>query len=187
MLELAQCKLEQYSSVTERMAAQSKILNDLSVRDFPVDDKWRVHYIMDNLPKTAEWTNYAETLELTGQTKDSGTLITHLLMFETKLKRDRGLSPGDALFVTRRQKNGKNRSKESNRSNKPERNSKSDKSNDRPTKCYGCGSKGHKMSECRCWNCWKTGHDFVTHTKHCASTAKPTALASSLFLPCTHQ
>jgi len=149
MLELAQCKLEQYPSVTEWMSAQSKILNDLSVCDFPVDDKWRVHYIMDNLPKTAEWTNYAQTLELTGQTNDSGTLIAHLLTFETKLKRNRGLSQEDALFVTRRQKNGKNRSKDWNKSDKPERDSKFDKSNDRPTKCYGCGLKGHKISECK--------------------------------------
>ena len=66
MLELAQCKLEQYSSVTEWMSAQSNSSNDLSVCDFPVDDKWRMHYIMDNLPKTAEWTNYAQTLELDG-------------------------------------------------------------------------------------------------------------------------
>ena len=76
MLELAQCKLEQYSSVTEWMSAQSKILNDLSVCDLPVDDKWRVHYIMDNIPRTAEWANYAQKLELTDQKKDSGTLIT---------------------------------------------------------------------------------------------------------------
>ena len=37
---------------------------------------------MNNLPKTAEWTNYTQTLELTGQTNDSRTLIVHLLTFE---------------------------------------------------------------------------------------------------------
>jgi hypothetical protein len=54
MLELAQCKLEQYSSVTEKMAAHSKIINNLSVCGFPVDDKWTVHYIIGNLPKTLD-------------------------------------------------------------------------------------------------------------------------------------
>ena len=137
------------------MSAQSRILNDLPVCDSAVDDRWRVHYIMGNLPKTAEWTNYAQTLELTGQTNDSGTLITHLLTFETNLKRDRGVSAEDALFVIRRQKNGKNRDRSKDESDKD---SKSDTSNDRPTKCYRCCLKSHKISECNHPEKWQAHH-----------------------------
>jgi len=67
------------------------------------------------------------------------SLITHLPAFETKLKRQKGLSPDPVLFVTRQQKNGKNQSKDV----------KSDKPNDRLSKCYGCGIEDHKISECK--------------------------------------
>jgi hypothetical protein len=181
MLELAQCKLEQYSSVTEWMAVHSKIVNDLSVCGFPVDDQWRVHYIIGNLAKTAEWTHYAQTLELTGQAADTGTLIKHLLTFEAKLRRDRGLSPEDALFVTRRQKNGKNRGRSNeNSSDKPEKDSKSN------LKCYGCGIKGHKISECKHPEKWqahqkskgnlKDSANMAADSEPCQSSAKPDQL-----------
>jgi hypothetical protein len=174
--ELAQCKLEQYSSVTEWMAAQSKIINDISVCD-----KWRVHFILDNLPKTAEWTNYAQMLELTGQTTDSGILIKHLLRFETKLKRDRGLSPENALFSTRRQKNGKKYGLD-------KKDTKSDKSNDRPTKCYGCGLKGHKISECKHPEKWQAhqkskSKDSANTATEPTSSSKDSADTVQLFAP----
>jgi hypothetical protein len=55
MAKLTSCQLESYTSLTEWIASQDKIINDLGVCDITIEDSWRKFYIMSNLPNTEEW------------------------------------------------------------------------------------------------------------------------------------
>jgi hypothetical protein len=55
MAKLTSCPLKSYSSVTEWISAQDKIINDHAVCDITIEDSWREFYIMSNLPNTEEW------------------------------------------------------------------------------------------------------------------------------------
>jgi hypothetical protein len=100
MLVLAQCKLADYPSITEWSSAQKKLIDDLQTCGIAVDRPWRVHYILENLPKSTEWTNIKQMLTVTGNTESTTKLLSHLLTFEAYLKRVKGLPSDSALFVT---------------------------------------------------------------------------------------
>jgi len=102
MAKLTSCQPESYPSVTEWISAQDKIINDLAVCDITIEDSWRKFYIMSNLPNTEEWRTFASTLELTEKADTVASIVTHLLSFEARLRRARGLAPDAALFVTKK-------------------------------------------------------------------------------------
>jgi hypothetical protein len=130
MLLLAQCKLEDYPSITEWSSAQKKLIDDLQTCGITVDKPWRVHYyILENLPKSTEWTNFKQMLTMTGKTESTTELLSHLLTFEAQLKREKGLPSDSALFVTRRQRE------------------KATSSTTSKITCFGCGVKGHKKED----------------------------------------
>jgi hypothetical protein len=104
MTLLAQCKLEHFPSVTEWVAAQKKITDDLTTCGIPVDDAWKVYYLWDNLRKSAEWSNRRDMLEIGKKTETSAELVSNLLTFEARIKRQKELAPDSALFVSRRQR-----------------------------------------------------------------------------------
>jgi hypothetical protein len=103
------------------------------------------------------------------------------------------LSPEDALFVTRRQKNGKNRDRgRSNlKENSSENRGKGSKSKDRSgsIKCYGCGIKGHKLSECKHPEKWqahqksngKDSANMAMDSKPSQNSVKPEQLFETSF------
>ena len=59
MLLLAQCKPENHPSVTERISAQKKLIDDL-----------------ENLPKSTEWTNFKQVLTMTGKIEPTTELLS---------------------------------------------------------------------------------------------------------------
>jgi len=96
MAKLTSCQLESYPSVTEWISAQDNIINDLAVCDITIEDSWRIFYIMSNLPNTEEWPTFASTLEITEKAYTVASIITHLLSFEARPRRARGLAPDAA-------------------------------------------------------------------------------------------
>jgi hypothetical protein len=153
--KLATCKLEDFPSVSEWISAQDKIISDLAICSITVTDEWRIFYIMSNLPKSAEWLSFATTLNMSGHANTPGNIITQLLAFETTLRRQKGLAPDAALFVTRKQRNQapgpgspprKHHWQHSN--NWRDRSESSDSEEERPRRCYGCGMTGHSKWEC---------------------------------------
>jgi transposase InsO family protein len=151
--KLATCKLEDYPSVNEWIAAQEKIINDLAICGISVTDEWRVFYIMSNLPTSPEWLGFTTSMNISGKADTPSSIITQLQAFEANLRRQKGLSPGAALFVTRKQRNqaqGRNdpthhdKTKSGHGPRQRIGNSEKTKS-----KCYGCGIPGHSKRECR--------------------------------------
>jgi len=76
MLLPAQCKLENYSSVAEWTSAQKKLIDDLETCGISVDIPWRVFYIIENLPKSTEWTNFKQMLTMAGKAESTTELLT---------------------------------------------------------------------------------------------------------------
>ena len=100
MAKLTSCELESYPSVTDWISAQDRVINDLPVCDITIEDSGRNIYIVSNLPNTEEWRTFASTLELTEKADTVASIVTHLLSFEARLRRARGLAPNAALFIT---------------------------------------------------------------------------------------
>jgi hypothetical protein len=140
MAKLTSCQLESYPSVTEWISAQDKIINDLAVCDITIEDSWRKFYIMSNLPNTEEWRTFASTLELTEKADTVASIVTHLLSFEARLRRARGLAPDAALFITK-----KGRGLHSKGGKGDDRKGDDRKGDDWKSQVvwYGCGVKGH--------------------------------------------
>jgi hypothetical protein len=157
--KLATCKLEDYPSVNEWIAAQEKIINDLAICGISVTDEWRVFYIMSNLPTSPEWLGFTTSMNISGKADTPGSIITQLQVFEANLRRQKGIAPDAALFVTRKQRDQargrrgpgspprKYRWQHSN--NWRDRSESSDGEEERPRRCYGCGITGHSKWECR--------------------------------------
>jgi hypothetical protein len=158
MAKLTSCQLESYPSVTEWISAQDKIINDLAVCDITIEDSWRKFYIMSNLPNTEEWRTFASTLELTEKADTVASIVTHLLSFEARLRRARGLAPDAALYIT---KKGRGRHSKGNDRKGNDRKVNDRKGNDRKGDarksqviCHGCGVKGHIKAKCRSKHKW---------------------------------
>jgi len=164
MAKLTSCQLESYPSVTEWISAQDKIINDLAVCDITIEDSWRKFYIMSNLPNTEEWRTFASTLELTEKADTVASIVTHLLSFEARLRRARGLAPDAALFVT---KKGRGRNWKGN----------DRKGDDWKSQviCHGCGVKGHIKAKCRSKHKWAS----YEKSKSDANLATSTSIAES--------
>jgi transposase InsO family protein len=150
MQKLATCKLEDYASVSEWVTAQDKIIANLSICDIKVTDEWRVFYLLSNLPNSPEWLNFVTSLEVTDKAKSPNDVITALEFFEAKLRRQKGIAPDAALFVTRKQKNRArgNGSSSNPRNDKPDSSSFSGKAKRPKVKCEGCGFSGHTRDKC---------------------------------------
>jgi hypothetical protein len=146
--KLATCKVEDFPSVTEWIAAQDKIINDLAICGIEVTDNWRSFYLMSNLPTRPEWLGFTTSMNVSGKAKDPSEIITELLAFEARLRRQKGLSPEAALFVTRKQRNQAQGRSDQNSNNERSRNRSSGKDKQKK-QCYGCGLVGHSKSECR--------------------------------------
>jgi len=141
MAKLKYCQLESYPSVTEWISAQDMIINDLAVCNITIEDSWRQFYIMSNLPNTEERQTFASTLELIEKPHTVASTVTHLLSFEARLRRARGLAPDAALFVTKKGRGGYSKDK---------------KGDDWKSQviCHGCGVKGHIKAKCRSKHKW---------------------------------
>jgi hypothetical protein len=149
MQKLATCKLEDYTSVSEWVTAQDKIIANLAVCNIKVTDEWRVFYLTSNLPRSQEWLNFVTSLEFTDKAKSPKDVITALEFFETKLRRQKGIAPDAALFVTRKQKNRARGDMSSNqRFNKPHPSNSTDTAKRSKVKCEGCGYSGHTRDKC---------------------------------------
>jgi len=99
------------------------------------------------------------------------SIVTHLLSFEARLRRARGLAPDAALFIT---KQGQGR------------HSKGEKGNDRKGDdwksqdiCHGCGVKGHIKAKCRSKHKWAS----YEKSKSDANLATSTSFAESELFP----
>jgi hypothetical protein len=76
---------------------------------------------------------FKTSLELSGKADTTANIITHLKSFEVTLRRDSGIDPDSALFVTKKA-----------RDRHPSESSQRGKG----FVCYGCGEKGHKIVSC---------------------------------------
>jgi hypothetical protein len=159
--KLAACKLEDFPSVTEWIAAQDKIINDLAICGIEVTDNWRSFYLMSNLPTSPEWLGFTTSMNVSGKAKDPSEIITELLAFEARLRRQKGLSPEAALFVTRKQRNQARQGNGTQDRTRSYQNGNNERSRNRSGKdkkqkqCYGCGLVGHSKSECRHLEKWE--------------------------------
>jgi len=149
------------------------MINDLAVCDITIEDSWRKFYIMSNLPNTEELRIFASTLELTVKVDTVASIVTHLLSFEARLRRARGLAPDAALFITKKGRG---------------RHSKGDKGNDRKCDnwksqaiCHGCGVKGHIKAKCRSKHKWAS-YEKSKSDGNLASTASTAIAESESFL-----
>ncbi|KAF8241845.1 hypothetical protein K440DRAFT_641129 [Wilcoxina mikolae CBS 423.85] len=86
--KLATCRLESYSSVSEWIAVQEAIIQDIATCDISLDDGWRAFYITSNLPKTEKSSNYLSSVELNGKAEKATDIIPYLLAFEARLCRN---------------------------------------------------------------------------------------------------
>jgi hypothetical protein len=145
--KLATCKLEDFPSVTEWIAAQDKIISDLAICGITVTDEWRIFYIMSNLPKSADWLGFTTSLNMSDHADTPGKIITQLLAFEATLRRQKGLAPDAALFVTRKQRN-QARGGSSDKTWRQNSDSKQ-RTDKKKKKCDGCGFNGHIKDDCR--------------------------------------
>jgi hypothetical protein len=141
--KLVLCNLESYSSVAEWISAQDAIIGDLAICDVTIDDNLRKFYILSNLPKSDEWKMFRTSLELSGKADTTANIITHLQSFEVTLRRDSGIDPDSALFVTKK-----------GRSRQPGQTSQRT-----GIVCYGCGENGHKIVNCMNRDKWASYAD----------------------------
>jgi hypothetical protein len=144
LAKLASCRLESYSTVAEWQATQESIIRDLATCEIEVNKTWRKFYITSYLPDTHEWTSFLSTLELTGKAETPAEIITHLLVFEAKLRRARGLTPDAALFIS---KKGRAKKSKTSAANSAQGHASANASR-REITCYGCGEKGHFKRNC---------------------------------------
>jgi hypothetical protein len=173
MAKLTSCQLESYPSLTEWISAQDKIITDRAVCDITIEDSWRKFCIMSNLPNTEEWRTFASTLELTETADTVASIVSHILSFEARLRRSRGLAPDPVLCIT---KEGRGR------------HSKGEKGNDRKGDdwksqaiCHGCGVKGHIKAKCRSKHKW-AWYEKSKSDANLASTASTSVTESESFL-----
>jgi hypothetical protein len=135
--KLASCKLEDHSSVREWISTQDAIIRDLAICDIIVEEKMKKFYILSNIPKSDDWRSFKISLQLSGKADTAADIITHLETFEVTLRRDKGIAPDSALFVS---KKGRGRHPDTHWN--------------KGFVCYGCGEKGHKKSDCSNRNKW---------------------------------
>jgi len=153
--KLVLCNLESYSSVAEWISAQDAIIGDLAICDVTIDDNLRKFYILSNLPKSDEWKMFKTSLELSGKADTTANIITHLQSFEVTLRRDSGIDPDSALFVTKKA-----------RDRHPSEGSQRGKG----SVCYGCGEKGHKIMSCPNRDKWAYAEQKVKSEANLTST-----------------
>jgi len=130
--KLVLCTLESYLSVAELISAQDTIIRDLAICDVTIDDNLQKFYILSNLPKSDEWKMFKTFLQLSGKADTTANIITHLQSFEVTLRRDSGIDPDSALFVTKKGC-GRQPGQTSHRTG---------------IVCYGCGENGHNIVNC---------------------------------------
>jgi len=141
--KLVLCNLESYSSVAELISAQDAIIGDLAICDVKIDDNLRKFYILSNLPKSDDWKMFKTSLELSGKADTTANIITHLQSFEVTLRRDSGIDPDSALFVTKKGR-GRQPGQTSQRTG---------------IVCYGCGENGDKIVNCMNRDKWASYAD----------------------------
>ena len=141
--KLVLCNLESYSSVAEWISAQDAIIGDLAICDVTIDDNLRKFYILSNLPKSDQWKMFKTSLELSGKADTTANIVTHLQSFEVTLRRDSGIDPDSALFVTKKGR-GRQPGQTSQRTG---------------IVCYGCGENGHKIANCMNRDKWASYAD----------------------------
>lgn len=105
--------------------------------DIPINDTCRKFYITSNLPKTNEWRTYNASLKLSGKTYTTASINTHLQKWEADLRRDKGMEPGAAQFISKRGRG------------KKDSNSNSNSKRHYDVTCYGCGRNGHQKQDCQ--------------------------------------
>jgi hypothetical protein len=136
---LDNCQLTDYPSITEWLSAQDKIIGDLSICGIKIQGEHRCHYITKNLPKGADWGPFLTALEISNDSSEKSQSIAdlrkNLLTYEACLRREKGIEPGAALYVTR-----KNRKQPSAGQVKG-----GESGSKKPVVCYGCGKKGHRV------------------------------------------
>jgi len=151
MAKLTSYELQSYSSVTEWITAQNRIINDIAVCDMTIEDCWRKFYIVSNLPNTEEWRTFASTLELTEKVGSASSIVTHLWSLEARLCRTLCLAPDSALCMTKKcrgqhSKGGKGNNRKAN-------NRKGDDWKNQVI-CHRCGVMGHIKAKCRSKHKW---------------------------------
>jgi hypothetical protein len=152
--KLVLCNLESDSSVAEWISAQNAIIGDLANCDVTTDENLRKFYILSNLPKSDEWKMFKTSLELSGNADTTANVIRHFQSFEVTLRRDGGIDPDSALFVT---KKGRGRQP-------------CQISQMTGIVCYGCGEKGHKITSCQNRDKWAYGEQKVKSEANLTST-----------------
>jgi len=86
---------------------------------------------------------FKTSLELSGKADTTANIITHLQSFEVTLRRDSGIDPDSAVFVTK-QGRGRQPGQTSHRTG---------------IVCYGCGENGHKIVNCMNRDKWASYAD----------------------------
>jgi hypothetical protein len=142
--KLASCKFEDYESVTKWISTHDAIIKDLAICDIKVEEKMRKYYILSNLPKSDEWRSFKTTLQFSGKADTAADIITNLESFEITLRRDKGIAPDAALFMSKKQKG---------------------------LMCYGCGEKGHKKPDCPNKDKWASYADEKSKSEAKFATA----------------
>jgi len=162
--KLVLCNLESYSSIAEWISAQDAIIGDLAICDVTIDNNLRKFYILSNLPKSDEWKMFKTSLELSGKTDTTASIITHLQSFEVTLRRDRDIDPDSASFVTKKGR-GRQPGQISQRTG---------------IVCYGCGENGHKIMNCMNRDKWASYADQKVKSE--ANLTSTSAIDSEAYL-----
>jgi len=127
---------------------------------------------MSNIPNTEEWRTFASRLELTEKADTVASIVTHVLSFEARLCRARGLVPDAALFLTH-----KSRGRHSTVGKGEDRTGDDRKGDDWKSQdiCHECGVKGHIKAKCRSKHKWAS----YEKSKSDANLATSTSIAGS--------
>ena len=100
------------------------------------------------------------------------SIVTHLLSFEARLRRARGLAPDAELFITKKGRGRQSKGGKGDDRNGNDRNADNWKSQ---VICHGCGVKGHIKVKCRSKHKWASYEKSKSDPNLAATASSSTA------------
>jgi len=139
----------EYFTEIRHIAEQLKICDDV------VSESMQAFHMMRGFPKTAEWTAFKNTLNMTKNDTKPDDLLKHLEVFESTLREVHGVSRDVALFAKRGNKYEYNKQGVSRRKD-PSNTENRTRHDEKDIEFYGCGKQGHMKNQCRSRKQWNT-------------------------------
>ena len=191
MQKLVNIKFSEFDTSAEYYTVVKDTAARVGTCGIPLNDQAIAFFMLNGLPETDEWTSFSSNLNMSGKDVDPETIMRHLEVFESMLRKKHGI-PGDtALFAkggTRYNGKGNQSRRGGKNQGSGSRETSADTKGGKPAiTCYGCGKNGHKKQECRSRNLWDDKHGKGKQaTAHTAQVQDPSDIEDSLLLSAEH-